>query len=71
MAIIINLEGGRRCNRSDAADYDCEWEARGKDEDEILAAVERHGMEWHNRKPLTEQESNKIRVAIRDKPSLC
>jgi predicted small metal-binding protein len=65
MAIIINMEGGKRFTCSDAADCDCEWEARGKDEDEILAAVERHGQERHNRRELTETERNRIRAAIR------
>jgi len=65
MAVIINYENGRRFTCSDAADCDCEWEARGKDEDEILAQVERHGRQRHNRRPLTEQERNRIRAAIR------
>ncbi len=58
-------ENGKRFTCSDAADCDCQWEARGKDEDEILAAVERHRMKRHNRRPLTEQERNRIRAAIR------
>ncbi len=57
------MENGKRFLCSDSAD--CEWEARGKDEDEIVAAVERHGMERHNRRALTEQERNRIRAAIR------
>lgn len=65
MAIIINLESGKRVSCSDPADCDCGWEAAGKDEDEILAAVERHGQERHNRRALTEQERNRIRAAIR------
>lgn len=65
MAIIINLEGRRRFTCSDAADCECEWEARGKDEDEILREVERHGQERHNRAPLSELARNRIRAAIR------
>ncbi len=65
MAIIINYENGKRFTCSDAADCDCQWEARGQDEDEILDAVERHRVERHNRRPLTEQDRNRIRAAIR------
>ena len=65
MAVIINYENGKRFTCSDATDCNCEWEARGKDEDEILAQVERHGQERHNRRPLTEKERNRIRAAIR------
>ena len=65
MVIIINVEGGKRFRCSDAADCDCEWGAGGKDDDEILAEVERHGRERHNRGPLSEQARNRIRAAIR------
>jgi predicted small metal-binding protein len=65
MAIIINMEGGKRFTCSDAGDCDCQWEARGKNEDEILAAVEQHRQERHNLRALTEQERNRIRAAIR------
>ncbi len=65
MAIIINLEDGKRFTCSDAADCDCAWEARGKNVDEVVAEVERHGQERHNRRALTEDERNRIRAAIR------
>ena len=65
MAIIIDRDGNRRYRCSDAADPNCEWESRGKDVDEIVAEVERHGMERHKRGALTEQERDRIKTAIR------
>ncbi|MGI9103766.1 MAG: DUF1059 domain-containing protein [Terriglobales bacterium] len=65
MAIIINREGNRRFRCSDALDGNCQWEALGQDEDEVLASIENHWRERHNLRAMTEVERNRIRAAIR------
>ncbi len=65
MAIIINQESGKRFRCSDALDGNCQWEARGQDEDQILASIEHHWRERHNLREMSETERNRIRAAIR------
>ncbi len=46
-------------------DVDCPWVGHGRNEDEVMRAVEDHGREQHNIPSLTEEIKNKVRQAMR------
>ncbi|MFB3814722.1 MAG: DUF1059 domain-containing protein [Terriglobales bacterium] len=48
-------------------DVDCNWEGYGRDENEVMRAVERHGREQHNWTSFTDELKNKVRGLIRRK----
>ena len=48
-------------------DVDCNWEGYGRNEDEVMRAVELHGREKHNWTSFTEELKNKVRSLIRRK----
>jgi predicted small metal-binding protein len=52
-----------RCK--DAGHNDCNWETRGRSEDEVLRNVEPHARERHNIQNFDENTRNKVRGAIR------
>ncbi len=43
----------------------CPWEARGKDEKELMPQIEKHGREAHGINNLDQQTKDKVRQAIR------
>lgn len=50
---------------------DCDFEARGKDEAEILQKAAKHAMGCHSGVKMTPELQAKIRSAIRDEGSPC
>lgn len=46
-------------------DVDCPWEGQGKDEQELMREVERHGRDKHQWTSFPEEIKNKVRGAIR------
>jgi predicted small metal-binding protein len=51
-----------RC--ADVADKSCQWEANGRNEDDILRQVEQHGREAHNIDHIDDNMRQKVRGAI-------
>ncbi len=53
-----------RC--ADVGDKNCKWEARGRNEDDIMRQAEEHGRSAHNLN-MDDNLRNKVRGAIRGK----
>jgi predicted small metal-binding protein len=51
-----------RC--ADVGDKNCNWEARGRNEDDIMRQVEQHGREKHNIQNIDDNMRQRIRGAI-------
>lgn len=52
-----------RC--ADVGHDQCNWTVRGRDEDELMPQIERHGREKHGLQEFGESTRNKVRGAIR------
>jgi predicted small metal-binding protein len=52
-----------RC--ADVADANCRWEVTGRDENELMPQIERHGREKHNITNFDEGTRRRVREAIR------
>jgi predicted small metal-binding protein len=52
-----------RCK--DAGYNDCDWQTRGRNEEEVFRNVERHGRETHNIQNFDDNLKNKVRSSIR------
>jgi predicted small metal-binding protein len=52
-----------RC--ADVADANCRWEVSGRDENELMPQIERHGREKHNITNFDEGTRQRVRAAIR------
>ena len=52
-----------RC--ADVGDKSCQWETKGKSEEEVMRSVEQHGRETHNLK-MDDNMREKVRGAIRN-----
>jgi predicted small metal-binding protein len=59
-------QGEMRFRCADVGDKNCQWEARGQNEDDIMRQVERHGREAHNLN-MDEDLRQKVRGAINRK----
>ncbi len=53
-----------RC--ADVGDKNCKWEARGRNEDDIMKQVEQHGRDAHNMQ-MDDSARQRVRGAIQRK----
>jgi predicted small metal-binding protein len=53
-----------RC--ADVGDKNCKWEARGRNEDDIMKQVEQHGRDAHNMQ-MDDSTRQRVRGAIQRK----
>jgi predicted small metal-binding protein len=52
-----------RC--ADVGQPNCNWQATGRTEEEVMRQAEQHGREKHNLREWTDEMKNKVRSAIR------
>jgi len=53
-----------RC--SDVGQANCNWQAIGSSEQELMPKIEQHGREAHNIQRMDDNMRNRVREAIRD-----
>ena len=57
--------GERRFRCSDAGNTDCRWEIKGRTEEELMPAIEKHARTAHGADPFDERMRNRVRDTIR------
>lgn len=58
-------QGDVRFRCKDVGFDNCPWEARGRNEQDLMPQIERHGREAHGINQIDQQTRNKVRNAIR------
>lgn len=60
--------GGQKSFRcADLGHKECNWEVKGRSEEELMPQIERHGREKHNLQNFDSETRQRVSSAIRDK----
>ena len=60
-------EGQKSFRCADLGHKECNWEVRGRSEEELMPQIERHGREQHNLQNFDNETRQRVSSVIRDK----